>query len=144
MTNISSLMTDDHRACDEPLVELENHVGAEAWDAAETAFESFRSMTLRHLRREEEVLFPAFEEATGMVGGPTAVMRSEHEQMRAVIEQLADAVAQRDGARALGLTESYMVLVQQHNMKEEQILYPMADQHLDPPAQVEKLRAVID
>ena len=26
------------------------------------------------------------------------------------------------------MTESFMILVQQHNMKEEQILYPMSEQ----------------
>ena len=100
--------------------------------------------TQRHFQMEEEVLFPAFEAATGMTGGPTQVMRGEHDQMRALLEQLAEGVSAQDATRVLGLTESFMVFIQQHNMKEEQILYPMTDQRLADAAEVmEKLRAFL-
>jgi len=39
----------------------------------------------------------------------------------------------------LSLGESPMILIQQHNMKEEQILYPMSDQHLDSEEMVVKM-----
>ena len=37
---------------------------------------------------------------------------------------------------AHGLAQSLLVLIQQHNMKEEQVLYPMADQVLAAPGEV--------
>ena len=40
---------------------------------------------LRHFEMEEAVLFPAFEEATGMTQGPTMVMHAEHVQMKGVL-----------------------------------------------------------
>jgi hemerythrin-like domain-containing protein len=57
-------------------------------------------------------------------------MRLEHAQMRDLVESLAKALAARDGKRFLSLTESLMLLTQQHNMKEENVLYPMCDQLL--------------
>jgi hemerythrin-like domain-containing protein len=76
------------------------------------------------------VLFPAFEARTGMSMGPTQVMRAEHEQMRALIEDLARTVTGSDQDGYLGLSETLNMLMQQHNVKEENMLYPMSDQLL--------------
>ncbi len=62
--------------------------------------------------------------------GPTQVMRSEHEQMRELFQAMADAVTARDRDNYLGESETLLMMMQQHNLKEEQILYPMADQAL--------------
>jgi hemerythrin-like domain-containing protein len=85
---------------------------------------------VRHLAMEEEVLFPAFEARTGMRSGPTEVMRMEHAQMRDLLRDMADAVAAGNQGRFLGLSETLNMLMQQHNLKEENMLYPMSDQVL--------------
>jgi hemerythrin-like domain-containing protein len=79
---------------------------------------------------EEQVMFPAFEQQTGMMGGPTAMMRMEHEQMRNVVEQMKKDLDEKNKNHFFGLSESLMMIIQQHNMKEEQMLYAMADNHL--------------
>ncbi|MBT3836906.1 MAG: hemerythrin domain-containing protein, partial [Thiotrichales bacterium] len=79
---------------------------------------------------EEEILFSAFEEATGSAQGPTMVMRMEHEQMRSLLQNLQQAVESRDAEQALGVADTLMIMMQQHNMKEEQMLYPMIDRSL--------------
>jgi len=45
---------------------------------------------------EEEVLFPAFETRTGNTMGPTYVMRTEHEQIRALLQVMARAALESD------------------------------------------------
>jgi hemerythrin-like domain-containing protein len=62
--------------------------------------------------------------------GPTQVMRMEHVQMRALMDDAAAALANGDADDYLGLAETLLIMMQQHNMKEENILYPMCDQHL--------------
>ena len=47
--------------------------------------------------------------------------------MRELIALLSHAVTQKDQSEFLGEAETLLVLMQQHNMKEEQILYPMID-----------------
>jgi hemerythrin-like domain-containing protein len=80
---------------------------------------------------EEEVLFPAFEQATGMTdGGPTFVMRSEHDQMRGLLEQMETAADGGDRDELIDLGDTLLMLIQQHNQKEEQMLYPLAEQAL--------------
>jgi iron-sulfur cluster repair protein YtfE (RIC family) len=127
MSTISSFMTEDHRACDRRLADVESLVQGRQWPEARAAWDAFRRAMARHFDREESLLFPAFERATGNPAGPTRMMRMEHDQMRAVFEQLEAAMVAQDRDVFLGLSDTLMVLVQQHNMKEEQILYPMSD-----------------
>jgi hemerythrin-like domain-containing protein len=128
MTSISEFMTHGHRACDNLFAVAEEDVAKGKWENAAKQFDAFRKETERHLGMEEQTLFPAFETKSGMEGGPTQVMRSEHEQMRKVIDDMAQKLAAKDSDGYLGLSETLMVLMQQHNMKEEQILYRMMDQ----------------
>ena len=63
--------------------------------------------------------------------GPTQVMRSEHVQMRQLFREMTDCLGRGDGKQFLGLSESLLIMMQQHNAKEEQVLYPMADNVLN-------------
>ena len=120
----------DHRACDAAWSEVEEAV--EGGDAAtcKSAFERYDQVQRRHLQMEEKVMFPAFEAVTGMTQGPTAVMRSEHQQMRGVLDQMARAVADSDFQELSDQGDTLLMLIQQHNQKEEGVLYPMAEQVL--------------
>ena len=64
--------------------------------------------------------------------GQTQVMRMEHQQMRNHLARISEAVSSGDREEILEVCETMMILMQQHNVKEEGILYPMADQHLVP------------
>lgn len=123
-------MTDKHRECDEVFSEAESAVSESNWTLATEKWQTFTQELNEHFMQEEEVLFPAFEQATGMTSGPTEVMRMEHQQARALVTSLDDALATTDKDTFLGLSETLMVLIQQHNMKEEMMLYPMMAQNL--------------
>ena len=130
MTSIRDFMTDDHRRCDDVFAEVEQAVGAGDWALAGETFSRFRNSVLQHFSTEESLLFPAFEQKTGMTMGPTQVMRSEHVQMRELMAAATDALAAKDADDYAGHAETLLIMMQQHNMKEENILYPMCDQHL--------------
>ncbi len=134
--NISHYLTADHHHCDDLFADAENAVATDDWPAAMTQFESFAAATLLHFTREESILFPAFEERTGMGHGPTAIMRGEHVEMRETLQGMEQALTEQDADAYLGLAETMLMLLRQHNMKEEQILYPMADQALADGASV--------
>ena len=130
MSSLREFMSDDHRHCDDLFADIEKAVADKRWSDAEASMARFQKAMAAHFASEEEVLFPAFEEATGMSVGPTQVMRMEHEQMRELLSELAAALAQHDRDDSLGQAETLLIMMQQHNMKEEGILYPMCDQHL--------------
>jgi len=127
---ISKFLTHDHRRCDEAFSELENSILNKKSEGLKEKFEEFSKDFLTHFRMEEEIMFPAFEERTGMMEGPTQVMRMEHQQMKLLIAQMQDDIEKGNHDHFLGLAETFMILTQQHNAKEEQMLYNMADQVL--------------
>jgi hypothetical protein len=75
-------------------------------------------------------LIITFENRTGMTGGPTQVMRYEHQQLRGLIDSMRSALHENRLEDFFGIGESMMIMLQQHNMKEEQMLYPMIDRAL--------------
>lgn len=130
MHTILEFMGGDHKACDDLFAAAETAVADRNWDSARSLFDRFEAAMAHHLAMEEEVLFPAFEARTGMTMGPTQVMRSEHVQMRDLIASMGRAVAEGNLNTYLGLSETLNMLMQQHNLKEENVLYPMTDQVL--------------
>ena len=133
MANIKEFLTQDHRRCDEVFAKMEDAANGSLEDA-KTLAEEFIADMEHHFQMEERVMFAEFEQKTGMTQGPTAVMRHEHEQMRALMQQMKNALENGDKEEFLGASETMMILMQQHNMKEEQMLYTMAQQHLSAEA----------
>jgi len=130
MNLITPYLGSGHARCDSLLVEAETRAGKGDWEQTALSLERFRQALERHFRMEEDILFPAFEEATGNTAGPTAVMRMEHRQIRAILVSMQDAQQARDADSFLGHSETLNIMMQQHNLKEEGILYPMADRAL--------------
>ena len=130
MSTIKEFLTTDHGKCDECFAAMEAKA-TESLESANEACNVFIAETEKHFQMEEKVMFEEFERKTGMTQGPTAMMRHEHTQMRGLMEQMKEALEAGDKDKFFGTTETFMILQQQHNMKEEQMLYPMAQQHLD-------------
>ncbi|MEA1914325.1 MAG: hemerythrin domain-containing protein [Campylobacterota bacterium] len=132
MSVIAQYMTQDHRACDESFATMENAVNDENWTEAKKLFESFASDLNYHFDMEEEVMFPAFEARSASAHcNPTPVMLMEHAQMRQALDQMREDIDAQNKDHFFGLSESLMMTMQQHNMKEEQMMYPMVDQAME-------------
>ena len=123
-------MTVDHKSCDEHFVRAEELIARGDWDNGKVEFEKFSESLLRHFAMEEQVLFPAFESATGATGGPTFMMRMEHDQMKSLLQLMQKAMGEKNKDGYLSQSESMLFIMQQHNSKEEQILYTMIDRVL--------------
>jgi iron-sulfur cluster repair protein YtfE (RIC family) len=135
MSYPTQILPAHHRHCDDLFVAAEEAAQRGDWPAAAPAFARFYDQMKAHFEAEESLLFPAFEAATGMSAGPTQMMRHEHEQMRSLLSQLDAACSARDGEAYAGVAETLLMLMQQHNMKEENILYPMCAQALGAEAE---------
>ncbi len=111
---------------------------------AKEAFAAFKFGLQRHIVWEEDVLFPKWEENSGMAeGGPTQVMRTEHRIIGDCLEaihrkvQAQDPESDRDEQLLLDILKS-------HNMKEERILYPSIDQVISDQERAELYQAMKD
>lgn len=129
--SILEVMANDHKGCDEDFAQAEKEVMNKNFDEARRLWDLFCVRTRRHFRQEEDVLFPAFEDRTGMSMGPTQVMRMEHQQILSLVTRMSDALNGQNDELFLDLSETMMILLQQHNAKEEQMLYRMCDQVLN-------------
>ncbi len=97
-----------------------------------------------HHQKEEGVLFPAMQSA-GIPGegGPIGVMLAEHQEgrrltgaMRGAAERLAGGDG-RARAEVVQAALEYVDLLRAHIAKEDNVLFPMAEQVLEAPAQAE-------
>ena len=90
-----------------------------------------------HHAKEEDCLFPALL-AKGMPkeGGPIGIMLEEHVTGRAFVAKLRDAISGRRAGRAdasggfVTAARGYVGLLREHIEKEDDMLFPMADDTL--------------
>ncbi len=129
--SITDHMASDHKRCDDLFLVAEKAATIEGdWTVIQQACQKFYKSIEHHFAMEEQVLFPEFEQVHGSDMGITQVMRHEHEQMRSLMSSMQDALNAEDKDAFLGEAETLLVFMQQHNAKEEMMLYPMADQLL--------------
>ncbi len=126
-TSIHQHYAADHQHLDELFHQFQNTKTTDR-EGALKVFQQFKAGLERHIVWEEEILFPSFDRRFGhLQGGPTAVMRWEHQRIR----QSLDAIALKLSRNDLQTDEDEMELdavLCPHNQKEEGILYPMIDQ----------------
>ena len=123
---IAAHYKEDHDQLDELCKIFQASKGSDFAKAKE-AFKEFKVGLQRHIVWEEELLFPMWEEKTGMIeDGPTPVMRFEHSR----IKQLLDAIHHKVEGQSPDTDrdeEALVNLLSSHNRKEELALYPAID-----------------
>lgn len=131
MTTIMKFMSSDHDRLDAIFQDYRRCKRSDVPQAAKR-FAEFRAGLLCHIDWEESLLFPAFERHNGSAEGPTMVMRLEHRDIMACLQEIAQGL-ERGEAAGLDTTEEKMLgILGNHNDKEESILYPWIDQALAP------------
>ena len=123
---ITTFYEKDHDRLDELFNTFQTAKRSDSTKAKE-AFNEFKVGLQRHMVWEEELLFPMWEEKTGMVeDGPTPMMRHEHSQIR----QLLDSIDRKVESQNLNTDQDEQALfnlLSSHNRKEERALYPAID-----------------
>jgi hemerythrin-like domain-containing protein len=112
---------------------------------ARDAVEFFRGFADRcHHGKEEHQLFPMMEsQGFPSQAGPLAVMRIEHDHGRAFLRGMESAIEGAASARPedrqawVRYARGYLALLREHIQKEDQVLFPMADQALTAADQAE-------
>jgi hemerythrin-like domain-containing protein len=103
-----------------------------------------------HHMKEEDLLFPALERAGLPVeGGPVSVMLAEHRQARQLVADIGRAVVALsegqggDNSTLIGPARAYVGHLRSHIGKEDECLFPIADDRLNAAAR-EELAADFD
>jgi hemerythrin-like domain-containing protein len=144
-------LTSEHRLIERMIAALEQAAAAlrrgasVSPDALTAAIEFVRGFADGcHHGKEERLLFPVLAAKHRMLrDGPVKVLTAEHEAGRTLMRDLEQAVTQiRDGkpagaGAAANAIEQYVRMLHKHIAKEEQILFPVAEQVIAPAEAVE-------
>lgn len=104
-----------------------------------SAFVSFLAefVDLCHHGKEEDVLFAALADAGfPAASGPLAVLRADHDRGRRLVRHLhelsgkVEAWDEADFEAFAGASRAYADLLRDHIQREEEVFYPMAEEHL--------------
>lgn len=134
---IAELFEKDHDEIDALLELVDFGDGA----AALPRLKEFDFRLERHIVWEEDLLFPAAARAEACLAhGPIPVMLAEHVQIRAAKSAALEKLAKGDGAGARRHVDAMLAVLQSHNMKEEQMLYPACDRMIPP----DEKRVILD
>lgn len=136
--SVTRYLSWDHDRLDGLLGEATTRVENGQLAQALSLFRAFDAGLRRHIRIEEDVLFPLFEARTGTrTGGPTVVMRAEHRAIESELDRMRLALELGDASEyASGLATLHGVLGA-HNLKEESVLYPTTDDLLEASERLE-------
>lgn len=128
---VTEYLQADHKRLDNIFNKFLEDVKDKNWGEASKDFREFRIGLKRHIRAEEDILFPVFEQKTGMhEGGPTAVMRMEHKEIQDLLDKILSVTDSKDSVQIPNATNALVNILTDHNMKEEHILYPESDEFL--------------
>jgi regulator of cell morphogenesis and NO signaling len=128
---ITGFFEQDHDRLDELFKTFQQSKRSD-FPKAKEAFKEFKFGLQRHIVWEEDLLFPIWEQKTGMSdSGPTPVMRNEHrrigQQLEAIHQKVADLNPDCDQEE-----QALLDLLGSHNRKEERALYPAIDKVTSP------------
>lgn len=113
-------------------LKIEEEPGRELFEALTEKVQTFTNELDPHSEREEGVLFRMMEEYLGRGTGPIAVMEYEHDQAKSYIKTFMEAAKKTESlnekelARNAGLIKNAYYTLTQHFAKEENVLFPMA------------------
>ena len=128
---ITEFFEQDHDRLDELFKTFQQSKRSD-FPKAKEAFKEFKFGLQRHIVWEEDLLFPIWEQKTGMSdSGPTPVMRNEHRQIGRQLEAIHQKVADQNPDSDQE-EQTLLDLLGSHNRKEERALYPAIDKVTSP------------
>jgi len=139
----------EYREIGESLGRLESLVAeqerARTWRAQDSedfqwSLSNLGNLLERHIRKEEEVLFPELEAFLPRDAGPLNVLRGEHSDMHENLRLLRRAVlvsgSSGENPEGRSSVQHYgdllAQLIRDHGYKEDRVLFPMIGRHLTP------------
>lgn len=103
-----------------------------------------------HSEREEGVLFPMMAKYIGRETGPIVVMEYEHDQAKmnlknfiVSVNQLPEVLEEKQANEMASYAKNAYLILSDHFMKEENVLFPMAERLLTPEDKEELSAAIL-
>jgi len=139
LRSVSEYMEADHRRLDAAYARVIDAVGRGDWAKAQRCFDEFSCGLDRHMQAEERVLYPVFEQVTGMTAGPVTVMQREHDLLRELLAAVAEALGQRDEPSLRERAGIAAQVLDLHNTKVVRAIYAHYERGLGSDAERDAL-----
>ena len=96
-------------------------------------FIRFRTLLIKHFQWEEKILFPLFEENTGLTGEDISfVLRNEHAQIKKIfLNKIDEKIAQGKFNEIKKFMVGLEEMLKMHRNLETELFYPWFDDTLD-------------
>jgi iron-sulfur cluster repair protein YtfE (RIC family) len=136
----------DHKSFESAVYKCRSACDDANWSFVQQVFAELVENYKLHVRIEEEVLFPAYEQHPGVTAEPTDFLRADHKQIFSLMEHISSQLNQKAyDTVAEDLSFLYRTMIGHHD-KEEQIFLPMASEALysDKNTILEELKSQID
>lgn len=135
---ITEIMTKDHRDCDLFFEKIDQLIQKKDFDKIVKTLSTWKMKNFNHFEIEENLLFKELEAKIGSKIPPVQMMEHEHIQIRNLICETIDNFNLDDIKTFLGNIDTCFMMIQQHNIKEEQILYPLIDRELNSSSSIKE------
>lgn len=126
---------EEHRVLDHTLADVEYLAERRSFQTAGKRFGELRRAIERHLRDEEEVLFPAFKARTGDPGGLLPRVLKQHAEVLAALEEVGAALSCGDYTAFCSALCALAQRLRTHEGDEERLLHPAMDALLHSDAE---------
>lgn len=128
--SVTEYLAHDHDRLDSLLLEVIKLIAARRFTEARPRLSNFAFGLRRHIHLEDEFVYPRFEQLTGIIGGPTMVMRDEHRAIEHHLAGMIDAAMRDDRDGFDSEQEAMVAVMSDHTAREEALIYPLMDRHL--------------
>ena len=128
--SVSSYLMWDHDRLDAVLYEVLALVSEGTFERARERYAEFIAGMRRHIDLEEKILFPEFEQRSGIKAGPTDLARRDHEIIREALSDMDTAIAAGSPKPFFLARKKFLSVLPSHHAKEEQLLYPVIDESM--------------
>ena len=128
----TEILREEHDVVLKLLDELEQNIGKKDIKSSEKNMLVLEKEFEKHsLNKEEKALFPEIEKFIPREGGPTGMMIIEHKELVESINNSKDAIKTKNFKKLDSNGSHIIELLRQHIDKENNILFMMAEMHLD-------------
>lgn len=126
MTEDANWLYHDHLDLEDLLNDARGAARRQDWATAERLLGRLVERLKGHMRIEEEVIFPAYEQTPGTARDPTEALRNDHDAMVGWCRDMHYAVRSQDPRAFLEALQALKALLAAHDEKEERFFLPMA------------------
>jgi len=127
MSETSNWLVHDHGKYDALLAECEELAEEGLWEDALRVYRQFLEELKLHMRMEDEILYPLYEEQYGDPRGELTYLQGEHDNIAWLLHELAYVLKRNNTEHFLDSVRPLHKALNRHNANEEELFLNLED-----------------